>query len=56
MAFEDEEEDQEIAKGSAKRKKSSKKRQLVYDETLGEVVSHRKRKPGRSDWGDEVDY
>jgi N utilization substance protein A len=33
-------------------KKDTKKRELVFDEDLGEVVSRRKRKPGRDGWGD----
>jgi N utilization substance protein A len=38
----------------AKEKRRRKKRQLVYDEDLGEVVSRRRRKPGRqrADWED----
>lgn len=34
-------------RGKAKKKKVGKKRQLVYDENLGEVVARRQRKPGR---------
>ena len=35
----------------SKRKKKQRKRTLVYDEERGEVVSRRRRKPGRSvDW------
>lgn len=41
--------------GPAKRKKSTKKRQLVYDESLGEVVSRTKRKPGRTGWEDDLE-
>jgi N utilization substance protein A len=33
-------------------KKDTKKRELVFDEDLGEVVARRKRKPGRDGWGD----
>jgi len=52
---EEEEEEDEVKR--EKRRKSSKKRQLVYDERLGQVVSRRKRKPSRQDWGDEIgDY
>ena len=38
-----------------KRKKASKKRELVFDENLGQVVSRKKRKPGRSGWADDID-
>jgi hypothetical protein len=31
----------------SKKKRSGRRRQLVYDENLGEVVARRKRKPGR---------
>jgi N utilization substance protein A len=34
-------------RGKAKKKKLGKKRELVFDEDLGEVVAQRKRKPGR---------
>ncbi|PKO23076.1 MAG: transcription termination/antitermination protein NusA [Chloroflexi bacterium HGW-Chloroflexi-1] len=52
---EEEEEDDEVKR--EKRRKASKKRQLVFDERLGEVVSRRKRKPSRQDWGDDLsDY
>ena len=43
----------EDAAGGEKRqkgKKDAKKRQFVFDETLGEVVVRRKRKPGRAGW------
>jgi N utilization substance protein A len=49
-------EDEETAEGRAKRqksKKTSKKREFVYDETLGQVIVRRKRKPGRAGWGGE---
>jgi N utilization substance protein A len=38
-----------------KTKKDTKKRELVFDEDLGQVVARRKRKPGRDGWGD-MDY
>ena len=37
-------------------KKDTKKRELVFDETLGQVVARRKRKPGRDGWGDTGEY
>ena len=40
------------AKKAAKSKKTAKKRELVFDEELGQVVSVRKRKRGKG-WGDE---
>ncbi len=51
---EDEDEEDDAFEGRSKRKGRSKKRQLVFDEKLGEVVSHRRRKPGRQqkDWED----
>jgi len=59
--FVDEDEDSEGAVGDAKKpakkgKKAAKKRELVFDESLGEVVARRKRKPGRGGWGDLGDY
>jgi len=59
--FIDEDEDSEEAGGGAKKpakkgKKAAKKRELVFDENLGEVVARRKRKPGRGGWGDLGDY
>jgi N utilization substance protein A len=39
-----------------KGKKTTKKRELVFDENLGQVVARRKRKPGRDGWGDLGDY
>ena len=59
VSFEDE--DSEEAGGGAKKpakkgKKAAKKRELVFDENLGEVVARRKRKPGRGGWGDLGDY
>lgn len=44
--YEDEDEDDE-GRRKAKQKGRRKKRQLVFDEDLGEVVAHRRRKPGR---------
>ena len=40
-----------------KGKKSGKgqQRELVYDDRLGQVVSRKKRKPGRSGWEDDLD-
>jgi N utilization substance protein A len=38
-----------------KKKKVSKSRELVYDESLGRVVSRKKRKPGRAGWADDID-
>lgn len=53
---EGEEDDAGSGKKDTKRsKKASKKRELVFDEDLGEVVARRKRKPGRGGW-DEMDY
>jgi N utilization substance protein A len=53
------EEDEEGGAGkkapAKKGKKDTKKRELVFDEDLGEVVARRKRKPGRGGWGD-VEY
>jgi N utilization substance protein A len=49
----EEEEDEDVSeRRKAKRKSRRKKRQLVFDEDLGEVVSRRRRKPGRrrEDW------
>jgi N utilization substance protein A len=59
--FEDEEGEARPAAGkkapaAKKVKKDTKKRELVFDETLGEVVARRKRKPGRGGWGDLGDY
>ena len=39
----------------AKRKKSAKNRELVYDDRLGQIVSRKKRKPTRSGWVEEAD-
>ena len=40
-----------------KGKKSGKgqQRELVYDDRLGQVVSRKKRKPGRSGWEDDLE-
>ncbi len=43
-------------KPAKKGKKTAKKRELVFDENLGQVVARRKRKPGRGGWGDLGDY
>ncbi len=40
----------------AKGKKAQKKRELVFDENLGQVVAVRKRKRGGKDWGDLGEY
>ncbi len=55
---EDEDGDAATAAGKKpvkKGKKSSKKRELVFDENLGEVVARRKRKPTR-EGGWETEY
>lgn len=59
--FIDEDEEGEEAIGGAKKpakkgKKASKKRELVFDENLGEVVARRKRKPGRGGWDESGEY
>lgn len=60
--FEDEDEDGEARPAGSKKapvkktKKDTKKRELVFDEDLGEVVARRKRKPGRDGWGELGDY
>lgn len=54
--FEEEEEPDSAKKPSKRSKKASKKRELVYDESLGEVVARRKRKPSRGGWGDFGDF
>ncbi len=47
----EEEEEIEGSKGKkGKNKKASKKRELVFDESLGQMVVHRKRKPTRVGW------
>jgi N utilization substance protein A len=47
-------EDDDTGRRKTKKKGRRKKRQLVYDEDLGEVVAHRRRKPGRQrgEWED----
>lgn len=54
----EEEEGAESAKKPTKRsKKTAKKRELVFDENIGAVVSIKKRKPTRGGgWGDFEDY
>ncbi len=56
----EDEESEEAGEGSKKPakkgKKAAKKRELVFDEDLGQVVARRKRKPGRDGWGDLGDY
>jgi N utilization substance protein A len=44
---EGEDETADTERSRAKQKERSKRRELVYDEKLGEVVSQRRRKPGR---------
>jgi transcription termination/antitermination protein NusA len=39
-----------------KAKKDTKKRELVFDENLGQVVARRKRKPGREGWDESGEY
>lgn len=61
VEFVDEDEEGEETADGAKKpvkkgKKAAKKRELVFDESLGEVVARRKRKPGRGGWGDLGDY
>jgi hypothetical protein len=53
-AWDGEEEELPDGERRAKKKGKKKRKQLEYDEELGEVVSHRKRKPGRQreDWED----
>ena len=55
---EDEETTEESGKTSkkAKAKKTQKKRDLVYDEQLGQVVAIKKRKRGPTNWEDSGDY
>ncbi len=58
MFTELEEEEEEGIKKPEKRggKKAAKKRELVFDETLGRVVARRKRKPGRGGWEDYEEF
>jgi N utilization substance protein A len=51
---EEEEEEDEDQDPHTQRKKKRRKQRLIYDEDLGEVVSRRRRKPGRrrEDWED----
>jgi N utilization substance protein A len=52
----DETEDAEGAGKAGKGKKTGKgQRELVYDDRLGQVVSRKKRKPGRQGWEDEIE-
>ena len=53
--WEDDEEMSEIERERERKKAREKKRRLVYDERLGEVVAerrHKKRRGGRGDWLD----
>ena len=56
----EDEEGEEVVEGGKKPvkkgKKTAKKRELVFDENLGQVIARRKRKPGRGGWGDLGDY
>jgi N utilization substance protein A len=54
---EDEDEEEGSARGKGKKKGERKKRELVYDEDLKEVVARRRRKPSRrrGEWEDYVD-
>ena len=52
----DESEDADDSAKPAKGKKTGKgQRELVYDDRLGQVVSRKKRKPGRSGWEDDLE-
>jgi hypothetical protein len=52
----DETEDVEGAGKAGKGKKTGKgQRELVYDDRLGQVVSRKKRKPGRQGWEDDIE-
>ena len=55
---EDEEEGEAGDKKPAKKsKKTEKKRELVFDESLGQVIARKKRKPGRGGgWEEFTDY
>ena len=52
---EEDEEDEDGKPGKSDRRKRNLKRQLEFDEQLGEVVARKKRRPGRGrhDWGDD---
>jgi N utilization substance protein A len=52
---EEEEEDDLGGKKGKKKGRKGKKRELVFDEALGEVIARRKRKPGRQrgEWDEE---
>jgi N utilization substance protein A len=52
-AEEEEEEDETTKRG--KRKKAGQKRQLVYDDRLGAVVSRKRRKPSRRTWDEDLE-
>ncbi len=52
---EEEDADDSLGKGKGKKKGRQKKRNLVYDERLGQVVTDRRRKPGRRGWLDFED-
>ena len=44
-------------KPAKKSKKTEKKRELVFDESLGQVIARKKRKPGRGGgWEEFTDY
>jgi N utilization substance protein A len=51
---EDDEELEDVEKERAKKKARGKKRRLIFDEDLGEVVTERRRKPNRR--GDWLEY
>jgi hypothetical protein len=50
VEVEDEDELDEGSKDKGKKKGRQKKRRLVYDERLGQVVTERRRKPSRRSW------
>lgn len=55
---EGDEEQEELERKRQRRRSKSLRRELVYDEDLGEVVARRRRKPGRDseeDWEDLID-
>ncbi len=51
----DDDELEELERERQKKKAREKKRRLVFDERLGEVVSERRRKHSRRDWLDEYE-